>query len=498
MNKNKKSKIFLLVITLLLLLYGVGALSFTDRFYANTCIDGHKVGLKKVEEVERIIRDSADNYEIKLKTIDNNDQIIKAKDMKLVFDLGSNIKLLKQKQGIFGYIDGFFGTSNLESKPKISLDEKLLKEKLFALPIFDKANRVNPENAKISVVNNEFIVVPEILGNVIKKKQALSAVKAHILDNKTEIDLDKEGLYKKPHIYSDDSSIVKPMETLKRYNASLIKYDIEGAKEEVGPEVISTWVDIDENTNDVSINREKVFEYVKALARKYDTWSLKREFYATGLGMRSVQGGSYGWLIERGAETNQLILDIEEGKKIEREPIYRYKARTRGDNDIGDTYVEIDITRQHLWFYKDNKLVVDTPVVTGKPTKSRYTPLGIYPITYKTKDATLTGQNYSTPVKLWMPFNQNIGIHDASWRSRFGGEIYKTAGSHGCINTPYAAVKQIYEGISKGDPVIVYASGSYVIRADAPKPKKDEEKKDKKDKKNKPQEVEEPEDFGNE
>ena len=85
-----------------------------------------------------------------------------------------------------------------------------------------------------------------------------------------------------------------------------------------------------------------------------------------------------------------------------------------------------------------------------------------------------------------MPFNNNIGIHDASWRASFGGNIYQSRGSHGCINTPYAAAKKIFDVIEKGDPIVVYASGSYVIRPDAPPPKKEEpEKEDEKNTDNK-------------
>ena len=55
-----------------------------------------------------------------------------------------------------------------------------------------------------------------------------------------------------------------------------------------------------------------------------------------------------------------------------------------------------------------------------------------------------------------MPFNGGIGLHDANWRKTFGGTIYKTNGSHGCVNLPPAVAKTIYENISAGDPVLCY------------------------------------------
>ena len=77
-------------------------------------------------------------------------------------------------------------------------------------------------------------------------------------------------------------------------------------------------------------------------------------------------------------------------------------------------------------------------------------------MTYKERNAMLVGENYETPVSYWMPFNQNVGLHDAVWRDSFGGSIYKTSGSHGCINLPYAIAKQIYGYAEKGMPVICY------------------------------------------
>ncbi len=100
--------------------------------------------------------------------------------------------------------------------------------------------------------------------------------------------------------------------------------------------------------------------------------------------------------------------------------------------------------------------MLETDCVTGNSARGFDTPAGVYGITYKQRDATLNGENYSTPVSYWMPFNKNIGLHDAGWRSSFGGELYKTSGSHGCVNLPPEAAKRIYEVIQTGTPVICY------------------------------------------
>ena len=55
-----------------------------------------------------------------------------------------------------------------------------------------------------------------------------------------------------------------------------------------------------------------------------------------------------------------------------------------------------------------------------------------------------------------MPYNGGVGMHDATWRNKFGGEIYKTSGSHGCINLPLSIAKELYEEVETGFPVVSY------------------------------------------
>ena len=136
--------------------------------------------------------------------------------------------------------------------------------------------------------------------------------------------------------------------------------------------------------------------------------------------------------------------------------MYSQTANSHGENDYGDSYVEINLTAQHLFVYEEGKLVVESDFVSGNVAKGHGSPTGAFAVTYTTTDAVLRGEDYETPVKYWMPFAGDVGMHDATWRRSFGGNIYKTNGSHGCINLPLSVAKTIYETIDKGDPVLVY------------------------------------------
>ena len=124
-------------------------------------------------------------------------------------------------------------------------------------------------------------------------------------------------------------------------------------------------------------------------------------------------------------------------------------------NDVGD-YVEVDLTNQQVYAYIGGNLIVSAPCVSGLAGTGRETPSGIYQIYYKQSPAVLRGEGYASPESFWMPFNGGIGLHDASWRSSFGGNIYTYDGSHGCINLPYDAAKTIYENAYSGMMVICY------------------------------------------
>ena len=159
--------------------------------------------------------------------------------------------------------------------------------------------------------------------------------------------------------------------------------------------------------------------------------------------------------------------------------MYAKKGASYSGADYGNTYAEVNLTAQHLFFYQDGKKVLESDFVSGNVRKNHTTPPGIFGLSYKQKDAVLKGEGYASPVDFWMPFNGGIGFHDASWRSSFGGTIYKTNGSHGCINMPYARAKELYNLVYPNVPVICYnlegteskkTSGSSGTGASAKKP----------------------------
>lgn len=442
-------------ISILLIIYLSTSLYFMKRFYFGTKINGVSVTGKTTEDIEADILAESEAYILKLKQRGNIEENINGSDIEYKYNLENKIEDLKDNQSAFGWIYGVFNTSDYKLEKKVSYNDELLKKKFRSLNCFKNDNIIKPESAKIEYENKEYVIKEEIQGNKVNKDILYKKVKEALNNKVDEINLEEIECYEKPKYTVASKEVVNAKNTLDKYIGSVITHKFGDNKEVLNGDSIHNWLHIDNNFK-VSIDEEKAREYVNSLSIKYDTYGATRNF-KTSIGTTvNVSGGDYGWLINYSEETEALINAIKDGKKEERQPIYAQTAVAYGANDFGNTYVEINLTTQHIWFYNDGVLITEGPMVSGNADSKHATPPGIYSLTYKEKNATLRGENYAAPVSYWMPFNGDIGIHDATWRSKFGGQIYITDGSHGCINTPYDVASKIFEYITQGTPVICY------------------------------------------
>ena len=225
---------------------------------------------------------------------------------------------------------------------------------------------------------------------------------------------------------------------------------------------IATWVNGSQGLT-VSVDAAKVAAYVQGLRNKYDTPAGTQTWQSADGTTKSIKT-DYGWHIDQAKETEALIANIQSLQSVTREPVYASRAVQTEMPQWGKTFVEIDISSQHVYFYQNGNCVWDSKCVTGTATDpDRATPTGVFALKYKQRDRVLRGRinpqtgkpSYESPVAYWMPFNGNIGLHDANWRSSFGGNIYLKSGSHGCINLPPKNAKTLYELITPGTVIVV-------------------------------------------
>ena len=445
----------LCVISLLIIVYIGGVIYFNNHFSFGTKINGVNVSGKTVEEVQSSIENEISNYILVLEERNDIKEEIKASDIELKYDGSDRIREIKDSQNKYSWFLSIFESKDDNIYKAVTFNEGLLKDKVKNLGAITSKDIVSPKDASFKYNNGSFDIVQEIYGNKVNEDILYEKIKDAVIEGKEILNLDNEGCYVNPKFISSSDEVKAAKEGLNKALQAKITYEIFGNNEYLDSSKISSWLSVNDNM-EVIIDGQKAKNYIDELAYKYNTVNKSREFLTSTGAVVQVPKGNYGWRIDTSAEKDKLISDIKEGNEVTREPIYKQKGAVKGLKDYGNTYAEINLTKQHIWFYKDGALITEGDIVTGNVANKWDTPAGIYSLNYKEKNATLKGEDYETKVNYWMPFNGGIGLHDALWRSEFGKEIYLQGGSHGCVNAPFEVAQSVFDNIKPGDPVIVY------------------------------------------
>lgn len=434
---------------------------YSNKFFPGTEINSFDCTDMTVSQCEDQIRSKVEDYSITVKSRNQDPQVIKADaiDYKYVSD-GAVQKALEE-QNPLQWLKGYFISEEYSAAENISYDKDKLKEKLENLECMKPENQVQPQDAYIAFQDNLFAIVSGEEGSAIDKDKALELLYAAIDSGSEEVNLEEGGAYLEPNVREDDAGLVERLRIVNTYAKASITHTFESGNEVLDGTTIKDWYSTDANGAlylDGEVLKSKLREYVSNMAYNHNTLGSTRSFNTTSGRTVQVSGGNYGWQIDQYSEVDKMYEEILTGQQVTREPVYA----SRGD--ITDTYIEVDLSRQHMYFYKNGSVIFESDFVSGNMAYSdRKTPEGICHIVYKTRDFTLRGEKkpdgtyeYEEPVKYWMPFNGGVGFHDAPWRSQFGGDYYLSSGSHGCINMPSDKAAQLYDLIDESIPIITF------------------------------------------
>ena len=440
-------------------LYWHESSKYKTCFLPGTIVDGMDVTGKTASEVEDAIMEQLKGYTLTINGREGLSESITGESVGLYaeFDDTLDKAIASQKPMDWGKYRFGKAVNEVNTDALLRYSDDMLNEAVGGLSCMDEENMREPEDAKISDYDSatgSYSIIKEDEGTELLEDKVKEAVATAIMSLAESVDLEEQGCYLAPSVTSEDEALKTACETMNKYVGAKITYKFGDKAETLNGNEIHNWLTV--NGTSVSVSESKAAEYVKNLASTCNT-AYKPKTLKTSYGKTvTITTGNYGWKIDQAKETAALVSLIKNGEQTSREPEYSQKAASHSGNDYGNTYVEINLTAQHLYFYANGKLLVESDFVSGNAAKGWSTPAGAYSITYKQRNATLKGQGYATPVSYWMPFNGGIGLHDANWRKTFGGTIYKNGGSHGCVNLPPAVAKTIYENISAGDPVLCY------------------------------------------
>ena len=445
-NGKQKMWIMIPVIIVFFAMAGYAGMSYyySDRFFRGTTINGINCSGKTSEEAEQAVAKKAEDYLLEVKARNLKSQSINGKLIGYRYVSDGSISQYLDEQKPYKWVRGFWKKQNYTAKENMTYDKVKLKEQLEKLECVKKENQTAPEDAYVAYVaykDSKFEIVPETEGNTLDFNGAYQALSEAVASKKRTIDLNScPAVYVKAAVMKDDPDLKNSLEKCQNLIRTKIVYIFGEETVTLEGDEIRNWLIFDERgrlqKNEDEL-RQCVAEYVAQLAATHDTVNTEREFCTTS--GRTVQ--------------------------INREPVYAMRVNARGMNDIGNTYIEVDLSAQHLYYYQDGSIILESDIVSGDMQYAeRQTPPGIFQLYYKKSPSVLKGKmlengkyEYERPVTYWMPFNGGIGFHDASWQPYFGGNRFREGGgSHGCINLPADKAAELYNRIDESVPIVCF------------------------------------------
>ena len=333
----------------------------------------------------------------------------------------------------------------------INVDDNVLKQKLRVINI----NRSIGTASKIIKEENQFTISGGVESNYIDLEKLKDYIKDYISKLETVSQFKEDLTIHLEDFYVSREPDNSLSQEIDRFNASKITYT-NGENISLS-EFIEYYYTDGKSIKIYPYQKDNLLQSIRAeietRIKGYDTVYAEKKLKTSNGEIFVSDKGTYGDKVNFDEEANFIYrMFLLQASETQRLPIYTLDL----PDEIGGTYIEISLEQQHLWYYENGELCMETDIVTG--TKGKHdTPIGFYYVSEKINGKYLRGDDYVTWVDKWMRLtNSGIGLHDADWRSSFGGKIYTYNGSHGCINLPPDFAYELYDRIERKICVIIY------------------------------------------
>lgn len=468
-NHKKPVLICGIVVLVLLIVYLAGMLYYNDKFLNGTMVNGSDVGGMTLQKANDQLSKKVNGQSLKLIFNDGQSEVLQSAQLGVSYNKDNSLNQLMKNQNKWAWFIGFFKNEKNTLTDLIQISDENLTNGIASMEHAKEENQIAPTDAYIQYKDGSFSIIEETLGSKFNTEELVKNIKVALSEGKQQLDVTKANGYVKPQVYKDDQDLNNQLKAANEYCLSTITYTTPKGKEiALDGSTLITWLSKQDDgsyTKDESVFKEKLTAFVKELASQYNSIGVTRTFTGKDGQSHTVSGGTYGFRVSTDSEVSALLKMINENKsENNRIPEHTGQLPSGENGGLGTTYLEINITKQHLWLVKDGAVALESDFVSGKESDpSRLTPNGTYYIYNKERNRVLRGTKqpngkyeYESPVSYWMPFNKGIGLHDASWRSTFGRDIYINSGSHGCINLPTGFAGSLYSQIYVNLPVVVY------------------------------------------
>ncbi|MCM3567606.1 L,D-transpeptidase family protein [Neobacillus mesonae] len=431
------------------------------RFNANVKINDTKVGGLTADQALKKLKGTV----LKNTVYIGEKRILDGKDTKMGFtqeDLSNVEKLLKKQQTFWpsSKEKNYSLVPAKEDQYRSTTMKKQVEEKLTAMNKSLKA----PRDAEAHLQEGNIIVSKSKDGKKLDVSQLLKAYQKQKYNSEIHL----QPKYIQP-VRENSQVVKKEKEKLNELLKQTLDYQVQDKVYTLKAGELIKNASVSKDMK-YTINSSGIKERIAEINQSQSTLNKNFTFKTHSGSVITVKGESYGWAIDVDDETKMIKKAFESGEKsVKADNIYGIGWSTYGtgyhtttNNGIGNTYAEVSIKEQRIWIYKNGKLTVTTPVVTGRHNTHEDTPPGVWYIMYKETPSILEGSevgnpNYRVKVQYWAPFtNSGCGFHDAGWRTNWASTAFLEHGSGGCVNTPLTAIKTVYNNLEKNEPVIIY------------------------------------------
>ena len=475
-----KLKAFLLLFSMLLLAGVLGYCAMADNykecFIPGTYINGIEATELTPEDIKARIKTEAEDYAITV-TFRGTEpgttltEKIDARDFGYHYTAGKEVDDVFNAQNRYHWPLAYFGQNNNHTVgTDTAYEEEDLKAAFFGLRETQPEGQILPADAYVTIDENSmFAIVPEVEGNCLKNDEAYKLLSAAVAGRAGSVDLTSPELYHAPSIRASDEALTNRINEMNSFLGTVIKLNLpDGSQRTIDQKFLLKCLKKNADGS-YEVSETKVWEetraYVADLGIDINTATKGRPFSSTLRGTVYIKmKESVGILMDQEATTSSIATAIL--NRQSQDINLSYTVFSEASNIAsGGTYVEVDKINQRVFVYVNHQQVLDTPCVTGQVTDPvTDTPEGLFSIIDMRKGIHLlsyysSGEvQYDSEVEYWMQFTYDAdGFHDASWRTHFGGEDYKSIGSHGCVNLPRDSAAKMYDLVYVGMPVIVFS-----------------------------------------
>lgn len=440
--------------------YAAGVHYFSTHFLPNTTVNGIDVSLKTADELAALIDEEGSRY-TQTVTVGDFTTTLTADQIGFTTDgsAAAQAAMAQATQDLYRWPLEVAGSHSYISEAATSFDKDKLDAALSSAVDSYNETAESPQDASIIYSDEQgaFVINPEVAGSVVDK-DAVSAQTADSVRSLSEqTDLGDDAV-ERPSVTSTTPELVAAVDKANRMLAVTVPLTRDGStKATVDKDVIRGWITIGDDY-EVSLDPDKVESYVSGVADRFassdDTYSY------------TVKSAELARDIE-GAVMGESSSAIEVPMSAKAKPRQVSSSMGTGTWDGTGAYLDVDLANQYARLYDASGSVTwESYVVTGNTSQGRNTPTGTFAIQSKEANVTLVGADedkdgkpdYESHVSYWMPFYAgSYGLHDATWRSSFGGSIYQTGGSHGCVNLPYDKAAQLFDLVSVGTTVKIHS-----------------------------------------